>query len=171
MFLEIGAPIHAERLAKELGFLYERLGEIEQSCTGEGHARVGGASATTMKANLFLGSWRIVEMELWDSDYLDLVVPAHITLAEERMGTFQFGTVRGWIHYQVGERDARPAVEFSWEGENDTDSACGRGWAILEGDRLEGRLFIHRGDDSAFTATRAELPEVGISRRPRRRRR
>lgn len=117
-----------------------------------------------MKANPFLGAWRIVEMELWDSDYLDLVGPAHMTLGAERMGTFQFGTVRGWIHYHVGERDGRPAVEFSWEGENDADPACGRGWATLEADRLEGRLFIHRGDDSAFTATRTErIPSSGAA--------
>jgi hypothetical protein len=41
----------------------------------------------------------------------------------------------------------------SWEGEDDGDSKCGRGWAALEADgTLKGRFFIHRGDDSWFTA-------------------
>jgi hypothetical protein len=29
-------------------------------------------------AKAFRGRWRIVEMEVWPDDYLDLIVPAHI---------------------------------------------------------------------------------------------
>ena len=43
----------------------------------------------------FVGYWRITEMELWDADYLDLVVPAYFEFDREQMGEFQFGTVRG----------------------------------------------------------------------------
>jgi hypothetical protein len=38
----------------------------------------------------FVGYWRILEMEVWDRDYLDLVVPAFIEFDRERMGEFQF---------------------------------------------------------------------------------
>ena len=107
-----------------------------------------------MKRHPFLGRWRIIEMELWDSDVLDLVVPANITFADDGQGEFQFVAVRGWIDYRVGERDGRPAVEVSWDGEDEMDPVSGRGWAVLAGDRLEGRLFIHQGDDSAFMAER-----------------
>jgi hypothetical protein len=36
-------------------------------------------------ANAFAGRWRIVEMDNWDSDFLDLVEEAHLTFA----GTIQ----------------------------------------------------------------------------------
>lgn len=104
----------------------------------------------------FIGYWHIVEMEVWNKDHLDLVVPAFIEFDREQMGQFQFGTVRGWLDCRFGKRNGSEIVDFSWEGENDNDPGCGRGWAALRGDRLEGRLYIHRGDDSAFVAARAE---------------
>ena len=104
----------------------------------------------------FVGSWRITDMEVWGREYIDLVVPGHVTFGEESMGEFQFGTVCGWLDCHFGERDGKPLTEFSGEGENDRDTGCGRGWAVLAGDTLEGRLFIHRGDDSAFNAKRSK---------------
>ena len=103
----------------------------------------------------FVGYWRITEMELWDAEYLDLVVPAFIEFDREQMGEFQFGTVRGWLDCRFAEREGMPVVDFSWEGENDNDPGCGRGWGALRGDRLEGRLYIHRGEDSGFVALRS----------------
>jgi hypothetical protein len=35
------------------------------------------------------------------------------------------------------------------------DPCLGRGWAILEDDRLHGMIFIHMGDESEFEAERA----------------
>ena len=52
----------------------------------------------------FVGYWRILEMEVWDKDYLDLVVPAFIEFDREQMGQFQFGTVRGWLDCRFDER-------------------------------------------------------------------
>ena len=115
---------------------------------------------TRHSAKQLIGSWRILEMELWDRDYLDLEVPAHLTFASDRSGSFQFGAVRGWIDYRVGERDGKPATEFSWEGFNDADPSSGRGWALFDGDTMQGRVFLHNGDDSAFTAQRAVKTRV-----------
>lgn len=107
-------------------------------------------------------------MELWDRDYLDLVVPAHITFDDEAMGSFQFGTVDGWLDCRFSTRDGQPFVEFSWEGNNDTDPGCGRGWAKLNpAAGLEGRLFIHQGDDSWFKATTETLRPKARSRKSR----
>jgi hypothetical protein len=100
------------------------------------------------------GYWRIVEMELWDTKYIDLVVPGFIEFSGDGTGEFQFGTVRGWLDSRFGNSAATSWVDFSWEGENDNDPGSGRGWAELQGDRLEGRLYIHGGDDSAFVAVR-----------------
>ncbi len=104
--------------------------------------------------NPFFGSWRIVEMELWGADYLDLVVQAHITFESDRHGSFQFGAVRGRIDYRTTDSGESPRVDFSWEGFNDADRSCGRGWAVITNEQLIGRLFLHNSDDSAFVAER-----------------
>ena len=44
----------------------------------------------------------------------------------------------------------KPAVEFSWDGNDEMDPAQGRGWAVLDGDRLKGMIFFHQGDESEF---------------------
>lgn len=103
-----------------------------------------------------VGTWRITEMELWDRDYLDLEVPAHITFEDDRLGSFQFGAVRGWIDYRLASIEGKPRIEFSWEGFNDADPSCGRGWGSILGDRLEGRFYFHSSDDSAFVAERTD---------------
>lgn len=54
-----------------------------------------------------------------------------------------------------GHRDGAPFVEFSWDGDDEGDPTSGRGWAALADDgSIEGRIFIHMGDDSAFGAVR-----------------
>jgi len=106
-------------------------------------------------------------MELWDTTYIDLEGPAHITFDRDRLGSFQFGAVVGWIDYRLGSRDGNPVVEFSWEGRNDADPVCGRGWATVDGNRLIGRLFFHNGDDSAFVALRQSPARSTASFPPR----
>lgn len=116
----------------------------------------------------FLGCWRISEMELWAADFIDLDVPGHFTFADERGGEFQFGMVVGWMDCRYDKERAR--VEFSWEGGDDADDARGRGWAELDGGQLRGRIFIHRGDDSGFVATKQAAnpaPKPRVRRRPR----
>lgn len=124
-----------------------------------------------MAANkkLFLGYWKIAEMEVWGQEYVDLVVPGFLEFGledEQLCGSFQFGTVRGWMDARLREIDALTYVEWSWEGESDTDPGSGRGWAKVEGESLVGRIFIHRGDDSAFTATRQPRPKPA-ARKPK----
>ena len=106
----------------------------------------------------FLGHWRITEMDEWERDYLDLVVPAFIHIEPGAAGSFQFGTVVGRLDYRVLTHNGSPRLEWSWQGFNDSDEACGRGWAILDGPVLKGHLFIHASDDSAFLAS-LQLPD------------
>ena len=106
-------------------------------------------------AKTFKGRWRISEMDVWDNDYLDLVEPAHIVFESENDGAFVFGTVKGWLDVRYGARDGSACAEFSWEGLNDTDPACGRGWVILG---TAGRLV---GTSSSTTAmTPASSPNA-----------
>ena len=104
----------------------------------------------------FIGKWRIEEMEVWERDALDLVVPAQITLGKSGLGFLQFIAVEADVDYRVVERGGEPAVEFSWIGHDDNDPAGGRGWAVITGEMLTGRIFIHNGDDSAFIARRED---------------
>jgi hypothetical protein len=101
-----------------------------------------------------IGRWRITWMEAWDQDFVDEEVEGFFEFGKNGTGEFQFGSVRGIIDYREAERDGKPAVEFSWDGNAEMDPAQGRGWAVLDGDEIEGRIFFHQGDDSAFRAAR-----------------
>jgi hypothetical protein len=116
-----------------------------------------------------LGYWKITEMEVWGPAYIDLVVPGFIEFQLEDqylMGTFQFGTVSGSLHCGFREVGGETFVEWSWQGQSDTDPGCGRGWANLVNGELVGRIFIHAGDDSAFRATRQTRPITRRDVRP-----
>ncbi len=118
----------------------------------------------------FTGRWRIVSMELWDADAIDLVEPGFIEFHHDRTGRFGFIAVAGWMDCREGTRDGRACVEFAWEGSDEGDQVSGRGWAALADDgTLDGRIFFHLGDDSGFQAVRAE-PEPAVKRSARRRR-
>ena len=89
------------------------------------------------------------------------MVPGYIYFdATNQSSKFQFIAVEGWMDCRFTERNGVPAVEFSWEGNDELDPASGRGWAVLEGNVLKGRIFFHRGDDSGFTAVLMR-PEEG----------
>lgn len=104
---------------------------------------------------LVVDTWRITSMEAWDADYFDMEAPAHVTIRAELTGAFQFGLVQGDIDARVGVVDGVVRVEFSWSGFDENDPMSGRGWMAVTGDQAAGRIFIHLGDDSGFTAVRA----------------
>ncbi|PSJ47650.1 hypothetical protein C7H85_02125 [Zobellella endophytica] len=102
----------------------------------------------------FLGKWKIVEMEQWDQEYIDLVEPGYIRFDKDDLGNFVFGTVRGEIDCRYTEKP-QPKLEFSWEGNSECDPASGRGWAIIEKkNEIYGMLYIHLGDESWFKASK-----------------
>jgi hypothetical protein len=103
----------------------------------------------------FLGRWHIVSMSQWDEDYLNEEVQAFIEFEERQRGAFQFSYVQGIIAYREGQRDGKPSVEWTWEGNDEMDPAQGRGWAVLEGEGLNGMIIFHEGDESDFVAERA----------------
>lgn len=102
---------------------------------------------------IFAGPWRIVWMSGWDQDYVDMEVPGHITFDKGSAGSFQFGLVQGQMDCRV-DKQREQRIEFTWHGFDEGDELTGRGHAeIVDGD-LQGRLYIHLGDDSAFRAVR-----------------
>ncbi|ODS39649.1 MAG: hypothetical protein A7316_04885 [Candidatus Altiarchaeales archaeon WOR_SM1_86-2] len=105
----------------------------------------------------FTGTWHIYEMEMWDMDYSDMDVRAYIRIKPNGLGDFQFGLVSGGIDGKVVDYADEKRFEFTWDGNDECDPACGSGWVKLkEGDLLEGEIRIHLGDDSAFLARRVK---------------
>lgn len=103
------------------------------------------------------GKWRIVEMDLWDVEAIDLVGEGFIEFGKDGTGAFRFIAVQGSMDCRFGEREGRPSAEFTWDGDDDGHPANGRGWAGLDGDGLlRGRIYFHLGDDSGFRAVPAE---------------
>lgn len=109
----------------------------------------------SQRATTLVGRWRIVEMDLWNQDDVDLVAPGFIEFQPGHMGSLGFIAVQGGVDWRDAPRDGRPGLEFSWEGFDEGDPATGRGWAVIEEDgSLRGHIFIHLGDDSGFRAER-----------------
>jgi hypothetical protein len=102
-----------------------------------------------------VGRWRIVEMDLWDEEDVDLVAPGFIEFGPNHRGSLGFVAVQGGVDWRETSRDGRSGLEFSWEGFDDSDPASGRGWAVLEDDgSLRGHIYFHVGDDSGFRGKR-----------------
>jgi len=102
------------------------------------------------------GRWSIVSMTEWDEGSLHEEVQAFIEFSAKDTGEFHFGYVQGQMDCRATVKDGNPAVEFTWDGHDETEHAFGRGLAVLEGDQLEGMVFFHFGEYSGFTAQRAE---------------
>ena len=99
-----------------------------------------------------VGRWRITSMTEWDQDFIDAEVPGYINFTKDFLGDFQFGYVRCGIDWRETERDGDPAVEFSFEGNDEMDPCSGRGWVVAAGSEIEGMILFHLGDESGFTA-------------------
>ena len=94
-------------------------------------------------------------MTAWDVEETVEELQPFIEFERSDTGQFQFGCVHGQMDCRVTQRDGQPAVEFSWDGNDETEHVFGRGWATLDGDELNGMIFFHLGDESGFTARRA----------------
>jgi hypothetical protein len=104
------------------------------------------------RIHAFIGKWRIVDMERWDQEFVDMEGPAYIRIDSDGTGQFQFGLVSGEIDGRVEQIGNSPRFEFSWSGQDENDLFCGRGWAVVESGELHGRIYLHQADDSAFRA-------------------
>lgn len=104
----------------------------------------------TQKNSPLGGRWRIIWMEMWDSDYFDMEVPAHITLDSKGNGEFQFGLVQGSFQTPL----SKTYICSEWEGNAEMDEAFGEIYATLEEEKLKGSISFYEGDESEFTAIR-----------------
>jgi hypothetical protein len=64
-----------------------------------------------------IGRWRIVEADLWDRDYLDLVVPATTTIGADGHGEIAYGAMQASLELEY----SRSIVFFTWAGFDEMD--------------------------------------------------
>jgi hypothetical protein len=102
------------------------------------------------------GRWHITSMSAWDVDFIDDEEEGYFEFDDDEYGEFHFGYVHGCMDCRLTKRDGEPAVEWSWDGNDEMDAAQGRGWAVVRGDELHGMIFFHGGDDSEFVAKKAK---------------
>jgi hypothetical protein len=90
-------------------------------------------------------------MSAWDETFIDEEEEGYFEF-DGNGGEFHFGYVHGQMDCRPTTRDSDPAVEWTWDGNDEMDPAQGRGWAVVKGDELRGMIFFHGGDDSEFVA-------------------
>ena len=115
--------------------------------------------------NPFAGRWRITSMEQWDQDFIDEEEEGYFEFDDKGGGEFHFGYVHGSMDCRLTTREGEPAVEWTWDGNDEMDPAQGRGWAVVRGDELHGKTFFHQGDDSGFVAKRVAGKKPGKKRK------
>src|SRR6266852_5432318 len=102
-------------------------------------------------------------MDEWNEEYLDIVETTRIPIDKRGQGDFIFGVVKGWLDCRFTVRATLRRIFLGWVERG--RQCVWRGWASLQSDRsLEGHLFIHLSDDSAFVAK----PNNPVKQRPRR---
>ena len=128
-----------------------------------GESEYDDGEVKTRPESTFTGRWRIVSMSAWDKDFIDEEEEGYFEFGALGGGEFHFGFVHGNLDGKPTIRDGEPAVEWTWDGNDEMDSAQGRGWAVVRG--LHGMIFFHGGDDSEFVA---RIMAVAHSRNPER---
>ena len=91
-------------------------------------------------------------MEAWDKDFIDLMEPGHITIKSDGLGLLMFGAIQTDIDCRIETINDGERLDFTFNGIEEGDPICGRGWAEINGQQLVGRIYIHLGDDSSFIA-------------------
>ena len=105
-----------------------------------------------MYNNKFIGKWRIISMDQWDQDYIDLIEPGYIAFNENGLGSLHFGCISADIDYRINSNSQDNILEFSFAGKDENNAICGRGTVRHISNQLTEDLFIHHGDESAFIA-------------------
>ncbi len=97
------------------------------------------------KPSPLVGKWRLVEMEQWDEDFIDLVETGHILFKRGGSGQMAFGAVHLTLDWVPGEDDR---VEFTFEGFDEMDEVSGRGWAAVVSGVMGGAIYFRWGQAS-----------------------
>ena len=106
----------------------------------------------------YQGWWRIIETSQWDSDSLDLLGPALLSLT----GHADRLRMHALVAY-VNCTPTKTGVSLTWEGAWEYDPMSGSGRVTLgKNGRLKGVFRIKDGDSSTFVAVQADEPSEPI---------
>ena len=105
---------------------------------------------TTAIKNDPVGKWRIVETEIWDTDYNDTEEPGFIAFQKRGEGELHFGCIQAVLNWRHDPDTDR--VEFSFSGFDEGTEVSGRGWGKVNGKKMDGKMFFYQGEDSGFKA-------------------
>jgi hypothetical protein len=106
---------------------------------------------TAIADHPLLGTWRIVEADLWDRGHLDLVGPATITIGADGHGEIAFGAMQASLDLEYSPS----TVFFTWAGFDEMDEVNGDGSAeLLDDGSLEIEFAYHLGDEAILKAKR-----------------
>jgi hypothetical protein len=98
-----------------------------------------------------IGRWRIVEADIWDRDYLDLVEPAMLVIKRDGHGEIAFGAMQAGLDLEY----SRSIVFLTWAGFDEMDEVAGSGSAeLLDDGSLEIEFAYHLGDEATLKAER-----------------
>ena len=99
-----------------------------------------------------IGRWRIVEADLWDRGFLDLVEPATLIIQDDGHGEIAFGAMQASLDLEY----SRSTVFFTWAGFDEVDEVSGSGSAeLLDDGSLKIEFAYHLGDEAVLKAKRA----------------
>lgn len=95
------------------------------------------------------GEWRIIEMEVWDKDLLDLMGPARITIDARGQGEFSFGCVSG----AFSALGVEGSLISRWTGNDEMEEASGEISIDFKPDgSLTGEICLDDSEESEFRA-------------------
>ena len=96
-----------------------------------------------------IGRWRIVEADIWDREYLDLVQPAYLNIGNDGRAEFAFGVVEAGGEIEYG----KSIVFFRWHGADEGDQITGEASAERQDNgSLEIEISFDNGDEAILTA-------------------
>ena len=107
--------------------------------------------------NAFYGNWLTVEMEQWEPDEFNKVIPAKINFnhikEKKSLGGLNFSNITANFDCRYKTVHKRPFVDFSFYGKNEKEPVVGRGFAILRSETMmEGTIILHQDIESWFVA-------------------
>jgi hypothetical protein len=109
-----------------------------------------GRHMTNSDRKSLLGKWRITRMEMWGTNYVDMLGPAYIQI-DDAGSEMTFAAVQIGLRYEYGET----SIWFRFNGSDEMDEVSGDGDAELaENGTLNGEIRFDNGDESSFTAKR-----------------
>ena len=99
---------------------------------------------------LLIGKWRIVEADLWDRSYLDLMGPAHITFDDQGGGEVAFGCLNAGLDCEY----ARRIIFFTWQGADEMDEVDGAA-ELEDNGTVEIEFRYNNGDEAILKAMKS----------------